>query len=48
MSDIGKRLQEVERRIEAARRRSPYGQDVILVAVTKFHPLENMEEVLRL
>lgn len=48
MSDIGKRLQEVERRIEAARGRSPYGQDVILVAVTKFHPLENMEEVLRL
>ena len=48
VSDIGKRLQEVERRIEAARRRSPYGQDVILVAVTKFHPLENMEEVLRL
>ena len=48
MSEIGKRLQEVERRIEAARGRSPYGQDVILVAVTKFHPLENMEEVLRL
>lgn len=48
VSDIGKRLQEVERRIEAARGRSPYGQDVILVAVTKFHPLENMEEVLRL
>lgn len=48
VSEIGKRLQEVERRIEAARGRSPYGQDVILVAVTKFHPLENMEEVLRL
>lgn len=48
VSEIGKRLQEVERCIEAARRRSPYGQDVILVAVTKFHPLENMEEVLRL
>lgn len=48
VSEIGKRLQEVERRIGAASGRSPYGQDVILVAVTKFHPLENMEEVLRL
>lgn len=48
MSDISDRLQEVEHRIEAARKRSPYGQNVVLVAVTKFHPLEHMEEVLRL
>ena len=47
MSDISDRLQEVEHRIEAARKRSPYGQNVVLVAVTKFHPLEHMEEVLR-
>ena len=48
MSDIEKRLQSVKKRIEAAKGRSPYGQDVTLVAVTKFHPLEDMEEVLRL
>ena len=47
MSDISDRLQEVEHRIEAARKRSPYRQNVVLVAVTKFHPLEHMEEVLR-
>ena len=48
MSAIEEKLEAVKKRIAAAKARSPYGQDVTLVAVTKFHPLEDMEEVLRL
>ncbi len=48
MSEIKERLAHVMERIEAARARSPYGQDVTLVAVTKFHPLEDMEEAISL
>lgn len=48
MSAIEKKLEAVKKRIAAAKASSPYGQDVTLVAVTKFHPLEDMEEVLRL
>ncbi|WP_370823112.1 YggS family pyridoxal phosphate-dependent enzyme [Dialister invisus] len=47
MSAIEEKLEAVKKRIAAAKARSPYGQDVTLVAVTKFHPLEDMEEVLR-
>ena len=39
MSEVTTRLKEVQNRIEAARMRSPYHQDVTLVAVTKFHPV---------
>lgn len=46
MSEITEKLNQVRRRIEQARGRSPYGQDVTLVAVTKFHPLEAMEEAI--
>lgn len=48
MSEIKERLAHVMERIEAARKRSPYGQDVTLVAVTKFHPIEDMEEAISL
>lgn len=48
MSKIKERLAHVMERIEAARMRSPYGQAVTLVAVTKFHPLEDMEEAISL
>ncbi len=48
MSEIAEKLSQVLSRIEEARKRSPYGQDVTLVAVTKFHPLSDMEEVIRL
>lgn len=48
MSAIEEKLEVVKKRIAAAKARSPYRQDVTLVAVTKFHPLEDMEEVLRL
>ena len=48
MSEIKERLAHVMDRIEAARKRSPYGQKVTLVAVTKFHPLEDMEEAIHL
>lgn len=48
MSAIEENLESVRERITAAKARSPYGQDVTLVAVTKFHPLEDMEEALRL
>lgn len=48
MSEIKERLAHVMERIEAAGARSPYGQAVTLVAVTKFHPLEDMEEVISL
>jgi len=44
MSEIKERLAHVMDRIEAARKRSPYGQKVTLVAVTKFHPLEDMKK----
>lgn len=47
MSEIAERLARVKERIEAARKRSPYGQPVTLVAVTKFHPLADMEEAIR-
>ena len=47
MTEIEKRLGEVRSRIEAARARSPYHQAVTLVAVTKFHPYEAMEEAVR-
>ncbi len=48
MSEIADRLGSVRSRIEAARARSPYHQAVTLVAVTKFHPREAMEEAVRL
>lgn len=48
MSEIEERLKDVRRRIDAAAGRSPYHQEVTLVAVTKFHPLEAIEEALRL
>ncbi len=48
MSEIAEKLSRVLSRIEEARKRSPYGQDVTLVAVTKFHPLSDMEEVISL
>ena len=48
MSEIEERLAQVRARIAEAERRSPYGQEVTLVAVTKFHPLEDMEEAIRL
>ncbi len=37
-------LERIEKRIEQARARSPYGQSVKLLAVTKTHPLELIEE----
>ena len=40
MSAIEEKLEVVKKRIAAAKARSPYRQDVTLVAVTKFHPLE--------
>jgi pyridoxal phosphate enzyme (YggS family) len=46
MSVITDRLHDVENRIHEAQKRSPYGQDVTLVAVTKFHPLADMMEVI--
>lgn len=48
MSEISSKLARVRARIESARERSPYHQDVTLVAVTKFHPLAAMEEVVSL
>ena len=48
MSDIENKLAAVRERISAARARSPYGQAVTLVAVTKFHPLSDMEEAVKL
>ena len=48
MSEISERLAQVMARIGEAKKRSPYGQDVTLVAVTKFHPLSDMEEVIGL
>ena len=48
MWDIEKHLTAVKGRIASARERSPYHQDVVLVAVTKFHPFEAMEEAVRL
>lgn len=48
MSEIEERLAQVRARIAEAERRSPYGQEVTLVAVTKFHTLEDMEEAIRL
>lgn len=47
MSEITEKLNHIRSRIEKAKSRSPYGQDVTLVAVTKFHPVEAMEEVIR-
>lgn len=48
MSEIETRLARVRDRIRSAEKRSPYGQEVQLVAVTKFHPLQDMEEAIRL
>lgn len=48
MWNIEEHLTAVRERIAAARERSPYHQDVVLVAVTKFHPFEAMEEAVRL
>lgn len=48
MSEIKERLAHVMDRIHEAEKRSPYGQKVTLVAVTKFHPLEDMEEAIGL
>lgn len=48
MSDIEMRLASVRERMKKAEENSPYRQKVTLVAVTKFHPIEDMEEVLRL
>lgn len=48
MWEIEKRLTAVRARMDAARQRSPYHQQVTLVAVTKFHPFEAMEEAARL
>lgn len=47
MGDIEARLAAVRSRIESARSRSPWHQAVTLVAVTKFHPYEMMEEAVR-
>lgn len=47
MSLIAERLADVEERIQAAKERSSYHQEVTLVAVTKFHPLADMEEAIR-
>ena len=48
MSEIEERLNAVRQRINRATKQSPYGEKVTLVAVTKFHPLEDMEEAVRL
>lgn len=48
MSEIKERLAHVMERIETAREKSPYHQAVTLVAVTKFHPIEDMEEAISL
>ena len=48
MSEIVQKLALVRGRIERAQERSPYHQAVTLVAVTKFHPLAAMEEVVSL
>ncbi len=48
MSEISLKLAEVRERIKRAQEQSPYHQDVTLVAVTKFHPLSAMEEVVSL
>ncbi len=48
MSEIKEKLAQVMNRIEEAEKRSPYHQKVTLVAVTKFHPVEDMEEAIRL
>lgn len=46
MSEIEKRIADVRKRMEEAQKRSPYKQDVVLVAVTKFHSLAEMEEAI--
>ena len=46
MSDISERLSAVRARVDAAAARSPFHQSVILVAVTKFHPLVDMREAI--
>ena len=46
MSEITTRLEAIQKRIALARERSPYHQDVTLVAVTKFHPISEMKEVI--
>lgn len=48
MSEIRSKLALVRARMEAAEERSPYHQPVVLVAVTKFHPLSAMEEAVSL
>lgn len=48
MSEIKERLAHVMERIETAREKSPYHQQVTLVAVTKFHPIKDMEEAISL
>ena len=47
MSDIQERLKAVQEKIEQARIRSSYHQKVSLVAVTKFHPVSEIEEAIR-
>lgn len=46
MSEIEKRIADVRKRMEDAKKRSPYKQDVTLIAVTKFHSLAEMEEAI--
>lgn len=48
MSEIKNRLAQVRERIKEALKKSPYGQEVTLVAVTKFHPIEEIEEAINL
>lgn len=48
MSELEAKLSAVRERISAARARSPYGQEVTLVAVTKFHPFYVMEKAVSL
>ena len=40
---LAERLSQVHERIEAARARSPHGQDVVLVGVSKRHPASAIE-----
>ena len=44
MSEIERRLTEIRKKINEARTRSARQEEVTLVAVTKFHPLADLEE----
>ena len=46
MAEIAERLSEVRARIEKAAARSPFHQEVTLVAVTKFHSLSEIREAM--